>query len=158
MKNRVQNRSFLWGYFMFCTINGHFLLELTDLEFHFVIFMVWCRMFVCLVIFWTDCTFFYKWIAHLSKKEDCFSFMAIAVVFVISEMVIGFKLGILERRKHDTMKKEKMDRILKDKCCVAISLWLQDQQIWWHPQECTKSATKIGYMHSRSWRKTRIAV
>ena len=55
--------------------------------------------------------------------------MAIAVVFVISEMVIGFKLGILERRKHDTVKKEKMDRILKDKCCVAISLWLQDQQI-----------------------------
>ena len=55
--------------------------------------------------------------------------MAVATVFVISEMVIGFKLGVPERRKHDTVKKEMMDRILKDKCYVAISLWLQDQQI-----------------------------
>ena len=55
--------------------------------------------------------------------------MAVAAVFVISEMVIGFKLGVPEKRKHDMVKKETMDRILKDKYCVAISLWLQDQQM-----------------------------
>ena len=55
--------------------------------------------------------------------------MTVAIVFVIFEMVIGFKLGVPERRKHDMVKKETMDRILKDKCYVAISLWLQDQQI-----------------------------
>ena len=55
--------------------------------------------------------------------------MTMAAVFVISEMVIGFKLGVPKRRKHDTVKKETMDWILKDKCCVAISLRLQDQQI-----------------------------
>ena len=59
--------------------------------------------------------------------------MAVSAVFVISEMahlrmnellIIGFILGVHKRSRHDMVKKEKMDRIFKDKCCIAISLWL----------------------------------
>ena len=52
--------------------------------------------------------------------------------------------------KYDAMKKEKMD-IFKNKCYIAVSLWLQDQKIWWHPQECPKSARNIGFMRLRSF-------
>ena len=36
--------------------------------------------------------------------------------------VIGFKLGVHKRNQHDMVKKEKMDRIFKYKCCIAFLL------------------------------------
>ena len=125
----------------------------------------------CLVVFWTDCTsfffFFNELLIHPKQKIASSFFMVVSALqsllflngtFMDELLVIGFKLGVPGRSRHDMVKKEKMDRIFKEKCCTAISLWLQDQQIWWHPQECTKSARKFWFMHLRSWIKTRIPI
>ena len=81
--------------------------------------------------------------------------MVVAAVIVISElahlrMSWWSLVSNLVYPKDDAMKKEKINQIFKDKCCIAISFWLQDQQIRWHPQECPISARNIGFMHLRS--------
>ena len=58
--------------------------------------------------------------------------MAVASVLVISEMAhlrMGWwsLVSNLVYPKDDVMKKEKIDWIFKNKCCIVISLWLQDQ-------------------------------
>ena len=167
------------GYFAFVrivAINGPFLLELIDLEISFCnvysamqivsVLVLYCLYFELIV---HQFFFFFKWIAHSSKTNDYLFFFSRLYLldslcyfwngtFKDEFLVIGFKLGVPKRSQHDMVKKEKMDKIFKDKCCIAISLRLQDQQIWWHPQECTKSARNIWFMHLRSWIKTRIHV
>ena len=158
-------------YFWRVAVIGPCLLELKILEISFcnvygVVYAVSILVLYCLVVFWTNWTSFFffsfKWIAHSSTKEVCFLFfflfsffMIVAAVLVISEMAHlrmswWSLVSNLVYPKDDEIKKEKMDQIFKDKCCIAISLWLQDQQIWWHPQECPKSIRNIGFMHLRS--------
>ena len=127
----------------------------------------------CLVVFWTDCTSVFLFFILMNcsfiqnRRLLLLFFMVVSALqsllflngtFMDELLVVGFKLGVPRRSRHDMVKKEKMDWIFKEKCCIAISLWLLDQQIWWHPQECTKSTRKIWFMHLRSWTRTRIPI
>ena len=92
----------------------------------------------CLVVFWTNCTsffffffFFNELLFHPKQKIASSFFMVVSALqsllflngtFMDELLVIGFKLGVPGRSRHDMVKKEKMDRIFKYKCCIAFLL------------------------------------
>ena len=101
------------------------------------LFLYWC----CIVWLYFELIvhlfffFFNELLIHPKQKIASSFFMVVSALqsllflngtFMDELLVIGFKLGVPERSQHDTVKKEKMDRIFKEKCCISISLWLQD--------------------------------
>ena len=103
-------------------------------------FMVQCRLFLywCCIVW-----LYFELIVHLfffflmncsfiqNRRLLLLFFMVVSALqsllflngtFMDELLVIGFKLGVPGRSRHDMVKKEKMDRIFKEKCCIAISL------------------------------------